>query len=83
MQEHLANPFARSGAPWLAGDNDREAVRAQGTRQLLDLRALAAAVETLEGNKFSARGHVGDDSRRAGSQRASGGAADRPGRLIY
>jgi hypothetical protein len=34
-------------------------MRAQGTRQLLGLGALAAAVETLEGNEFSARGHVG------------------------
>jgi hypothetical protein len=27
------------------------------------LRTLAAAVETFEGNKFSACRHVGDDSR--------------------
>ena len=31
----------------------------QSPRQFLDLRALAAAVETFEGNEFSARGHVG------------------------
>ena len=44
-------------------------VGAQRTRQFLDLRALAAAVETFESDKFSARGHVGNDSRRAGSER--------------
>ena len=27
-------------------------------RQLFELRALAAAVESFEGNEFSARGHV-------------------------
>jgi hypothetical protein len=41
------------------------------------LRALAAAIETFEGNKFSARGHVGNDSRRANSQCPPAGAADR------
>jgi hypothetical protein len=33
------------------------------------LRALAAAVEAFEGDEFSARGHVGNDSR----QKASSG----------
>ncbi len=64
VQQHVANLFARIGATRFAGDGDREAVGAQGTRQLLDLRTLAAAVETFESNKFPAHGHVGDDSRR-------------------
>ena len=64
VQQHVANSFARGGAARFAGDGDGEAVGAQGTRQFLDLGALAAAVETFEGNKFSARGHVGNDSRR-------------------
>jgi hypothetical protein len=59
VQQHFANLLARGGAARFAGDGDREAMRAQGTRQLFGLGALAAAVETLEGNEFSARGHVG------------------------
>jgi hypothetical protein len=81
VQQHVANLFARSGAARFARNRDGEAVGAQGTRQLLDLRALAAAIETFEGNKFSARGHVGNDSRRANSQCPPAGAADRRRRL--
>jgi hypothetical protein len=65
-------------------------VGAEGTRQLLDLRALAAAVETFEGNKFSARGHVGDDSRLGcrlmiggGSGLAAPAGSESDHRLIY
>jgi hypothetical protein len=83
VHQHVANLFARSGAARFARDEDGEGVGAQGTRQLLDLRALAAAIETFEGNKFSAHGHVGDDSRQAGSQCPDAGAANRPGWLIY
>ena len=85
VQQHVANLFACGGSPRFAGDDDRVAVRAQGTRQLLDLSALAAAVETFEGNKFSARGHVGDDSRlgcrlmTAGSSRLPAPARQRIG----
>lgn len=59
MQQHVANLFARSGAARFARDGDSQAVCAQRTRQLLDLRALATAVETFKGNKLSARGHLG------------------------
>src|SRR5208282_4952146 len=83
MQQHLANPFARGGAARLAGYGYRDAMSAQGACQLLDLRALAAAVETFERDKFSARGHVGDDSRRADSDlpvdgQSGGGQLIRP-----
>jgi hypothetical protein len=63
VQQYFANPFAGGGAARFAGDGDGKAVGAQGTCQLLDLGALAAAVETFEGDKFSACMHVGDDSR--------------------
>jgi hypothetical protein len=63
VEQHFTNLFAGGGAPRFARDHNGKAVGAQGTRQLLDLRALAAAVETFEGNKFSACRHVGDDSR--------------------
>ncbi len=64
MQQDIADSFAGSSASRFAGDGDGEAVSAQGPRQFLDLGALAAPVETFEGNEFSACGHVGDDSRR-------------------
>jgi len=63
VQQNFANLFAGGGAARFASHDDREAVGAQGASQFLDLRTLAAAVETFEGNKFSACRHVGDDSR--------------------
>ena len=72
MQQQFANLVAGGGASRFAGDGDGEAVGAQGTRQLLDLGALAAAIETFERDKFSARGHVGNDSRPAGSGEPAG-----------
>jgi len=60
-------------------------VGAQGSRQFLDLGALAAPVETFEGNKFSACGHVGDDSRRwklAGALWEWTASGERAGRLM-
>jgi len=69
VEQHFANLFPCGGAARFAGDGDGEAVGAQGTRQLLELRALAAAIETFERDKFSARGHLGDDSRRGGGSR--------------
>jgi hypothetical protein len=43
------------GAARLARDGDGKPVGAQRARQFFQLRALAAAVETFEGDKFSAR----------------------------
>ena len=63
MQQHFANLFSGRSAAWFAGHGDREAVGAQGACQFFELRALAAAIETFKGDKFSARGHVGNDSR--------------------
>src|ERR1700690_3297320 len=68
MQQYLANFFPRRGAPRLPCNRDRKPVSAQRARQLFQLRALAAAVETLEGYESSANRPVGDDSRRV-SQR--------------
>src|SRR5208337_4360474 len=59
MQQHIANLFARASSSWLTGNGDRKAVSTQRTRQLFSLGALAAAIETFEGNKSSTRGHVG------------------------
>ena len=81
VQQHFANLFASGGAARFAGDGDREAVSAQRSRQFFDLSALAAAVETFEGDKFSACGHVGNDSRRwkrAGAVSEWTAAANRP-----
>ena len=64
VQQDVANSFASLSAARFAGDGDGEAVGAQGSREFLYLGALAAPVETFKGNKFSACGHVGDDSRR-------------------
>jgi len=68
VQQHFANLFARGGATRLTRNGDSQTVSAQGTGQFLELRALAAAIETFEGDKFSPRGHVGDDSRRLGGK---------------
>lgn len=59
MEQHLANLFAGARSSWLTGNSDRKAVSTQGARQLFGLSALAAAIETFEGNKSSTRGHVG------------------------
>lgn len=67
VQQHVAYLFTRGCAARFAGDSDGEAVGAQGPRQFLDLRALTTAVKTFEGDEFSARGHVGNDSRREAS----------------
>lgn len=66
VQQHFADLFAGGGAAWFACDGDGDAVGAQGSRQFLDLRALAAAIEAFERNKLSAWGHAGNDSRAAG-----------------
>lgn len=59
MQYQLANFLAGGCASRFAGDGDGEAVSAERPRQLIELRALAAAVEAFEGDEFSAHGHSG------------------------
>jgi len=59
MQQHFAYLLAGRSSARLSRDRHRNAVSAQGSRQFLDLRALAAAVKAFKGNKFSARCHVG------------------------
>jgi len=59
VQQHVADLLAGRRAPGLTRDGDRNPVRAQGSRQLFDLRAFAAAVQAFEGNEFSACSHVG------------------------
>ncbi len=59
VQQDLANAFAGRGAAGFAGDSDGETMGAQGASQFLELRAFAAAIESFEGDKFSARGHLG------------------------
>src|SRR4029077_4794549 len=73
VQQHFANLFAGGGAARFASHGNRKAVGAQGTGQFLDLSALAAAVEAFESDKFSARRHVGDDSRLRCRLMAAGG----------
>lgn len=63
MQQHFADLFAGGRASRFAGDGDGKSVVAERSRQLFELRALAAAVETFKSNESSARRHVGDDSR--------------------
>ena len=62
MKKNFANPFACRGSAGLARDGYRESARPQSSRQLSKLRALAAAVESFEGDEFSARGHVRNDN---------------------
>ncbi len=58
MQNYFANFLAGRGAARFPSDGDGEPMVTEGSCQLFELRALAAAVETFEGNEFSARGHV-------------------------
>src|ERR1700757_3691869 len=59
MEKHFANLLAGRRAPGFARDRYGNAMPTQCSRQFLDLRALAAAVETFKSNKFSARRHFG------------------------
>ena len=54
IQQHRANAFADFGSARLASGQHLDALGAQHFRQLLQLGALAAAVEAFEGDELSA-----------------------------
>jgi len=68
VEQDVANLFTGCGAARLAGDDYGNAAGTESSRQLGDLRALAAAVEAFEGDELSARGPVGNDSRQKAGQ---------------
>ena len=56
--EELADHFAEPGVVlWKAGGKDGVAARLEAERQEFDLRALATAVDALDGDEFSGSGH--------------------------
>ena len=65
MQDHFADILACCGSAGLAGGDYGKAAGTKSSRQLRDLRALAATVEALERDEFSTYRHVGNDSRHA------------------
>ena len=54
LADHLAEPGV---VLWKAGGKDGVATRFEAERQEFDLRALATAIDTLDGDEFSGSGH--------------------------
>src|SRR5215468_5658969 len=60
VEYDVADLLAGRGASGFARDDDGEAASAQSFGELCHLRTFAGAVETFEGDEFSARsGHAG------------------------
>jgi hypothetical protein len=77
VQQHLAYLFAAGGSTGLARNRDGKPVSAQRPRQLLQLRALAATIESFKSYKFSAS-HLRDDSRQVGLRLSNATQQDFP-----
>jgi hypothetical protein len=78
VQQNFADFFPGGSAARLARDGDGDAMCPQGTRQFLDLRALAAAIETFKRNELSPWRHA---EIITGLRLGFWGRARRPGEL--
>jgi len=54
IEEEAPDFLSRRGSAWFAGDYYRQALRSQNVRKLFQLRALAAAIESFEGDEAAA-----------------------------